>query len=207
MIHKKDLDKALLYESVKVLVESSYTHIHLSQQKLFTLYSLAFQYLLFKSIKDPGAYIIRVEDSHLAEKLSRKAKDDSTRRFMQKILLPRRLNYKNSTFYLDYFHMGSWSNTKDIPPSRIKAGLVVKNTTTRPFDEHALVDEVGEESPVMVDLPDQYYFTSLQKVAPKTIVIAFEEEFPNVEKIEFPFIKKEVKALSGVKLASDLNID
>lgn len=65
---KKDLDKSTLYEAVKTLVESGSKHIHLDQQKLFTLFSVAFQYILFRSTKHPGHYIIRIEDSMLAEK-------------------------------------------------------------------------------------------------------------------------------------------
>ena len=92
----KDLSKEDLYESVKTLVETEEEHIHLDQQKLFTLFSVAFQYLLFKSTKEPGAYILRIEDSALAEKLAKKSKDPSTRRFVQSLLLPRKLKYQKS---------------------------------------------------------------------------------------------------------------
>lgn len=44
-----DLDKKHLYESVKQLVETEeHPHIHLAQQKLYTLYSIAFQYMLYR---------------------------------------------------------------------------------------------------------------------------------------------------------------
>ena len=111
---RKDLTKELLYEGVKTLLESNKNHIHLPQQKLYTLFSLAFQYMLYNSTKDAGAYIIRIEDGQLAEKLARKAKDDVTRKFMQRLMLPRRLKYGNSTFYLDFFHIGSWSTVNEI---------------------------------------------------------------------------------------------
>ncbi len=39
---KKDLEKELLYNGVKTLVEHPSPHLHLPQQKLFTLFSLGF---------------------------------------------------------------------------------------------------------------------------------------------------------------------
>src|SRR5690606_7633579 len=95
-------------------------HIHLCQQKLYTLFSIAFQYLLYQSSKNNGAYIIRVEDSFLAEKLARKAKDETSRKFMARLLHTRKLRYERSTFYLDYFNLQSWSLTADLPKSRLK---------------------------------------------------------------------------------------
>ena len=83
---KKDLDKSTLYEAVKTLVEHPAKHIHLDQQKLFTLFSIAFQYILFRSTKHPGHYIIRIEDPSLAEKLARKAKDETTRKFIGRLI-------------------------------------------------------------------------------------------------------------------------
>ena len=75
MFSKKDLDKTTMYEAVKSLLEEEAPHLHLDQQKLFTLFSIAFQYILFRSTKYPGHYIIRIEDSFLADKLARKAKE------------------------------------------------------------------------------------------------------------------------------------
>ena len=74
-----DITKQDLYEGVKTLIETDALHIHLTQQKLFTLFSVGFQYLLFESTRNPGAYIIRVEDGYLADKLAKKSKDPSTR--------------------------------------------------------------------------------------------------------------------------------
>ena len=126
---KKDLDKSTLYEAVKTLVETPARHIHLDQQKLFTLFSIAFQYILFRSTKHPGHYIIRIEDSLLAEKLAKKAKDETTRKFMMRLLVPRRLAYGNSTFHLDYFPLATWGTTKDLPKEKIQGAIVVKNTS------------------------------------------------------------------------------
>jgi len=74
---RTDLPKKLLYDSVKTLLDQQEknSHIQLDQQKLFTLYSIAFQYLLFTSTKKPGSYIIRIEDSSLAERLAKKSKE------------------------------------------------------------------------------------------------------------------------------------
>ena len=69
-----DISKQDLYEAVKTLVECDEPHIHLHQHKLFTLFSIAFQYMLFRSTKKPGCYIIRVEDSILADKLAKNQK-------------------------------------------------------------------------------------------------------------------------------------
>src|SRR3989339_1189447 len=102
---KKDLSKQELYEAVKMLVDTddSHPHIHLNQHKLFNLYSIAFQYMLYRSTKNPGAYIIRIEDSHFAEKISKRAKDPSSRKFLQALLLPRKIKYNSSTLFLDFF--------------------------------------------------------------------------------------------------------
>ena len=67
--------------SVKAVVELEKPHIHLTQQKLYTLFSIGFNYFLFESGRNPGHYIIRVEDSYLLEKLIRKSKDDTSRNF------------------------------------------------------------------------------------------------------------------------------
>lgn len=88
-----DLSKEHLYEGVKQLVEAETNKIHLNQPKLYTLMSLGFQYLLYLSTKTPGAYLIRIEESILADKLMKKSKDPSTRKFLAKLLTTRKLNY------------------------------------------------------------------------------------------------------------------
>jgi len=40
---KKDLKPEQLYEAVKQIIETDHPHIHLGQQKLYTLFSIAFQ--------------------------------------------------------------------------------------------------------------------------------------------------------------------
>jgi hypothetical protein len=201
-----DLTNKELYEGVKFLVDSEkHDHVHLSQHKLFTLFSLAFQYLLYKSTKSPGAYIIRIEDSMLAEKLARKAKDSSSRKFLRTLLLPRKYKYQKSTFYLDFFHIGSWGLTAEIPKGKLKAALIIKNTSSRPMNEMDLVED-EEGNTVHNPLPPQYYLNSLKEAVPRTITIAFEEEFENSHDIIFPFIKKdETKTISGVTLSSELD--
>lgn len=198
-----DLSKQDLYEGVKTLIETDSIHIHLPQQKLFTLFSIGFQYLLFQSTRNPGAYIIRVEDGHLAEKLAKKSKDPSTRKFMQSLLIPRKLKYEKSVFYLDYFHMGSWNLTNEIPKDKIQAALVVKNTSSRPLMEIAS-EEIDENS-----FPDTtkngQYLKTLMDFVPRTITIAFEENFEGTTQVSFPFIKKEKeRTVSGVTIHDEV---
>lgn len=201
-MHSKDLSKELLYQSVKTLVEAETPHLHLPQQKLFTLYSIAFQYFLYCATKCPGAYIIRIEDSLLADKLMKKSKDSSTRRFLETLMVPRKLKFQASTFYLDFFHLGTWSLTNEIPKEKIKGALIIKNSTCRPMQE---VDE--EQDPVLAALPPNYYYTSLQEFVPKTVLIAYGEAFPNTKVIEFPFIEKERERLAhGVTISKDIDL-
>ncbi len=211
MTLKKDLEKEMLYQGVKTLVEHPCPHIHLPQQKLFTLFSVAFQYILFRSTKNPGHYIIRIEDSFLAEKLARKAKDESTRRFLQKMLLPRRLAYGNSTFHLDYFTLGSWGVTKDLPREKIQAAVIVKNTSHNP-----LIDE-GDFRHVPEDAQNEaaaqlfgkhYYLASLMETVPRTVTIAYDEDYQGTEKVSFGFIEDDAAGpAGGVRLAAGLQFE
>ncbi|MDO9180770.1 MAG: hypothetical protein Q7U04_00110 [Bacteriovorax sp.] len=201
-----DLSKSDLYEGVKTLIETDAVHIHLPQQKLFTLFSIGFQYLLFQSTRAPGAYIIRVEDGHLGEKLAKKAKDPSTRKFMQSLLIPRKLKYEKSVFYLDYFHLGSWNLTNDIPKDKIQAALVVKNTSSRPMMEFEM--ENPEEDSVPDTIKNGQYLKTLMSSSPRTITIAFEETFEGTDQVNFSFIKKEKeRTVSGVTISDDLEWD
>ncbi len=202
------LTKQQLYESVKLLIESPEAHIHLNQHKLYTLVSIAFQYLLFQSTKDPGYYIIRTEDHQLLDKLARKAKDPSTRKFLDRLGQTRRLKYGGSTFYLDYFQMSTWAQTNDLPKERIKAAMVVKNASPTPLSDSPYLQEITDLRAEGVEISDFNYLSVLQEFVPKTISIAFEVDFPKTEKIHFPFIKKDDhKGLSGVKISKDVNFE
>jgi hypothetical protein len=206
---KRDIQKEHLYEAVKTLVESDSQHIHLNQAKLFTLFSIGFQYLLFRSTKTPGHYIIRIEDSMLCERLQRQAKDDTTRKFLTKMALPRKLKYGESTFHVDFFNVATWSNTKDLPATKVQGALIVKNTNNAPLiDDSSFKALSGDEEVVEIGLPKNYYLTSLDFV-PKTIIIAMDENFDNREVVRFPFIKEEIKEKPafGVKIAEDLVFD
>ncbi len=204
----KDLPKEDLYSAVKTLVETEGQHLHLCQQKLFTLFSVAFQYMLFRSTKKPGVYIIRIEDSILAEKLAKKSKDMSTRRFIQSLLLPRKLKYGKATFYLDFFHIGSWSMTSEIPREKIQGAIVIKNTSSRPMTEIDLEEDSEDPNP-MAALSKDYFIETLADFVPKTITIAFEwePESMELEKVTFPFIKKEKEHVAGLKVSEDFDID
>lgn len=198
-----DLTKQDLYEGVKTLIETDAIHVHLPQQKLFTLFSIGFQYLLFQSTRNPGAYIIRVEDGHLAEKLAKKAKDPSTRKFMQSLLIPRKLKYEKSVFYLDYFHLGSWNLTSEIPKDKIQAALIIKNTASRPMMEIEIEDE---DNTVPDTIKNGQYLKTLMDNVPRTITIAFEETFEGTTQVNFPFIKKEKeRTVSGVTIHDDVD--
>jgi len=206
----KDLPKEDLYTAVKTIVETDASHIHLNQQKLFTLFSVAFQYMLYRSTKKAGAYIIRIEDSQLAEKLARKSKDTSTRRFIQSLLLPRKLKYGKSTFFLDFFHIGSWQMTSEIPREKIQGAIVIKSTQSKPMTEMTDLDENGEEEiNPMAGLPKDYFISSLTDFVPKTLTVAFEwePETCDLTPISFPFIKKEKEHVAGLKVSNEIDLD
>lgn len=204
---QRDLAKDVMYEGVKTLVEAEVNHIHLPQQKLYTLYSLAFNYFLYMSGKEPGHYIIRVEDSYLLEKLIRKSKDDSSRKFLQKMALPRKLKYGRSTFHVDFFNFTTWANTNEIPKDKIKGALIVKNANKSPIGHDFSEDEEMMET--LKSLPENYFLYSLKEFVPKTITIAYEEELEGTTQIKFPFIKEEEssKTVKGVSIAADINVD
>lgn len=201
---RNDLTKEQLYESVKSLQESAGPHLHLNQQKLFTLSSIAFQYLLFKSTKNPGVYLIRIEDGHLADKLAHKSKDDTTRRFMEKLLLPRRLKFGDSTFILDYFKESSWERIQEMPISRYRAALVVRNTTRRPFQE---LDEDQNAAAALAAAHNLDFMPRLMGHFAQTLTIAYDVTIPDAQVVRFDFITEEEQNLSGVKLADHLSLD
>lgn len=200
---RSDLSKQDLYDSVKTLVECEIPHLHFDQHKLFTLFSIAFQYMLFMSNKKPGAYILRIEDSALADKLAKKSKDASTRKFMQSLLIPRKLKFGKSMFFLDFFHIGSWNLTKDIKREKIQGAIIVKNTSSRPMDPMEMDEE--EENP-MASLPPNYFLDTLTDFVPKTITIAYEHTFDGIETLQFPFIVKDrERSISGVTIGKDID--
>ena len=211
---KDDLSKDHLYESVKQIIDietKSKIHLHLNQHKLYTLFSIAFNYILFNSTKNPGTYIIRVDGPILAEKLAKKAKDNASRKFMESLLMPKKLIYKGSTFYLDFFQIGSWNRTKDLNKEKIKGALIVKNTAKKPLEGKSDTTEVEDEVTTSIpddainDLPKDFYISSLTEFVPKVLLVAYEEEFEDFEKVSFPFIKKEKEPLlKGVTIASDV---
>lgn len=207
LMTNRNLSKEVLYEGVKFLLESDAKHIHLTQQKLYTLYSLAFNYFLYKSGNNPGHYIIRIEDSYLLEKLIRKAKDDTSRKFLQKMALPRKLKYGNSTFHVDFFNFSTWANTNEIPKDKVKGAIIVKNTNKSPIGHDFTDDEEVLET--LKILPPNYYLDSLRDFVPNTIVIAYEEIFEGSTPVVFPFIKEEEsqKIVKGVSIASGINVD
>ncbi len=211
LMSRKDIDKKDLYESVKTLIEADCDHIHFNQQKLYTLFSIAFQYMLYQSGKKPGAYIIRAEHGGLAEKLARKSKDEVTRKFMNRLLRTRKLSYERSTFYLDYFNFQSWNITSDIPPNRLQGAIIVQSTSRDPMNETSIMfnmeDQINEDVAEVVNpfahLGDHYYVNLLKETCKKTITVAFEENFEDLTPMSFDFIPDPDDTLNGVKISSD----
>jgi hypothetical protein len=203
----RDLEKDLMYAGVKSLLDFNNPHIHLPQQKLYTLYSLAFNYFLYQSEKKPGHYIIRVQDSYLLEKLTRKAKDLTSRKFLQKLALPRKFRYNNSVFHLDFFNFSTWANTNELPKDKIQGALIVKNATKSPVGHDFTEDE--EIQNILETLPPHYYLYSLKEYVPQTITIAFDEIYEDVEQLEFEFIQDEPseQAFKGVTISADIKWD
>jgi len=201
---REDLKKEQLYESVKTLLETEEKHIHLPQQKLYTLFSVAFQYMVYRSTKEKGVYLIRIEDSQLTDKICRNAKDPSTRKFLRALMLPRKLKYGKSVFYLDFFHLGSWSITQDIDSSKFKGAIIVKNTSEKLMMETSEEDEASDQ---MVMPSPNFYLESLVEFIPKTITIAYDHYFEGLKEIEFPFIKKTNENISGITVSKEIDLD
>lgn len=202
---RKDLDKNTLYNGVKTLIESDRPHLHLPQKKLYTLFSLAFQHMLFSASKNKGHYIIRVEDSYLAEKLARKAKDTTTRRFLGKMIVPRRLSYNGSTFHLDFFNIKSWGVTQNLAKEKIKGAIIVKNASVNPLMDEASLS--FEEEALQMGLDKNYFLSSLISFVPQTTTIAFDCELPETQKIYFDFIEEKEELVGGVKLSANINLN
>jgi hypothetical protein len=208
---RSDISKTELYNSVKSLIDSPEKHLHFNQHKLYTLFSIAFQYMLFNSTKEPGAYIIRVEDARLAEKLAKKSKDPSTRKFMQSLLVPRKIKFEKSMLYLDFFNVNSWNITADIKPERIKGAVIVKDTSdSKPMDAYADGESEADQqtAALLASLPENYYLETLKDVTPNIIAIGYEQEYAGLSPFTFPFIvKEERKTISGVTINSDVSWD
>lgn len=204
-----ELSKEHLYEGVKLLVESNSSKIHLTQPKLYTLMSLGFQYILYLSTKNPGSYLIRLEESLLADKLMKKAKDQSTRKFLSKLMTTRKLNFGQSSLYLDYFHPQSWQMTQTVPNQKWKAALVVKGTSPKTFldigteDSSSELDGEGSDKSQsnlnsINPFDENVYLAPLCELPIKVLWIAFEHNTPpQFDQIKFPFIPDKEEALPG----------
>jgi hypothetical protein len=173
---KKDLTKMQLYESVKILVDLDQSLIHLPQIKIYTVFSIAFQYLLYHSTKSVGHYIIRVQDPIFAQKLAKFAKDFSTRKFMDKLLDLGKLKYQNSTFFLDSFHVGSWHKTKELQIDDIQGVLIAK---------HCRVDN---DNTILELLPEEFYYSSFVGIVPKLLLIDPEDFYDGFYQVKFPVV-------------------
>src|SRR5690606_8386223 len=114
--------------------------------------------------------------------------------------------YGRSTFYLVFFHVSSGKLTKDIPPNKLKAALVVKNTSDKLMEEIPVGHEDHGAEPSL--FREGCWYSSLQEIPPKTLGIAFEKEFNGTSPIRFDFIKKErERSLAGVRLSQEIIFD
>ncbi len=226
----RDLTKKELMSSVQLVVEnvgieSPLGLFYLDQHKLFTLVSISFQHLLFTSTKNPGTYVIRVQDGVLAEKIAKRAKDPSTRRFFQSLLLPRKLKFGRSTLLLDFFNVGSWSQTvrdavsgpeRNSKSKQLKGALVIKNPKAPPIletdsDDLALPPQAfsGGVSGESLGIPLAVHLEALVKTSSFVLLIDSEKEYENaaqklgMKKIIFPLISSTDQQKDGVYIASD----
>jgi hypothetical protein len=143
------------------------------------------------------------------DKIQYKAKDETTRKFIRQLALPRRFKYQNSVFHLDFFNISTWANTNELPKEKIKGALVIKNASKKPVNFVAETEEDLEAMAVLKNLPSDYYISYIKDYAPKTITIAFEEEYDYLKKVQFPFIKEDPKEklAHGVKIADNIKWD
>lgn len=202
-----DLSKEQLYEGVKSLVEQEARFIHLPQPKLYTLSSLSFQFFLYNSTKRKGSYLIRVEDGFLAEKLAKKSKDESSRKFLTKLLNTRKLTFNQATFYLDYFHPQSWPITQHIPLHNWQGALVIKGTGTKTFIDNGVDPEADHAQGVLSPIDENIYLMPLTKFQPKIIYVSFNSQTPPEFKLhKFSFIpdKEEDELHEDVSLHEEI---
>lgn len=202
-MRNKDLSRETLLNSIKHLLSCDESHIILDQHKLYTLYSIAFQYMLYLSTKDAGAYILRLENSQLLDKIIQKSKDQTTRNFMHKLSLPRKLKYGQSTFFLDFFNLSSWGMTSEIPHEKIKGAIIVFSASPPPLeDSESFSDHIIEKD---------YYLNLLLDVCPKTITISYDRLFTTSKpqkSVQFDFIpSKNLDAVRGVRLAQNFDFE
>lgn len=200
---KSDLKKETMYEGVGLLLDCPHPHMHLDQQKLYTLFTLAMQYFMYLSSKEKGHYIIRLEDSYLLEKLQRRSKNDIVRKMLHKLALPRRLKYGESVFHLDFFNVSTWSSTNELPREKIKGALVVKNSQSAPLS-FGVEDEA--DAAIIAALPKNHFHSCLVDWIPRSIIIAFDEDYDQTQKLRFPFIKETPREniAEGVNIYGDV---
>lgn len=144
----------------------------------------------------------------LAEKLARKAKDETTRKFIGRLLVPRRLAYGNSTFHLDYFPLATWGVTKDLPKEKIQGAIIVKNTSHNPLIDESDFRHINEDDQAVQLFGKDYYLNTLKEISPRTIMIAFDEKYEGLETIQFDFIEeKQERMVDGVKISEDVQFE
>src|SRR5690606_38953855 len=97
---------------------------------------------------------------------------------------------------------------KDLPQGKIQGAIVVKNTQHTPLIDDSDFRNVTSDEQAVALFGKHYYLSSLQEIVPKTITIAFDEDFENLHQIKFPFIEdKNDRAVNGVIINEDLGLD
>ena len=97
--------------------------------------------------------------------------------------------------------------TNEIPKDKLKCAIVVKNTSSRPMTEVDLMEDEEVDPLKELNLPSNYYMTSLIENVPSTIGIALDDKVAQMKDVEFEFIPKEEERVKGVTLAKGLNLD
>lgn len=127
---------------------------------------------------------------------------------MNRLMVPRRLTYGNSTFHLDYFPLATWGVTKDLPKEKIQGAIIVKNTSHNPLIDETDFRHIAEDEQGIALFGKNYFLTTLMDIAPTTITIAFNEEFEGLDCIQFDFIEeKSERYVDGVMISGDIQIE
>jgi hypothetical protein len=176
-----DLDPEQMSQAILEL-ENSQGHLHLTQPKLYTLFTHSFHLLLQRALSERGAYLLRLEDAALASKLIKRAKSAAARKCLEKVLIARKVALGKSLLYLDYFAPNSWGQTMQQQTLTWKMALVVNHA-----DPHQVADP--QQAPLSSDL----YLTPMCSIFEKICWVAFEQQAPaGFQNFEFSFIKKEL---------------
>jgi hypothetical protein len=98
--------------------------------------------------------------------------------------------------------------TKDIPKEKIQGAIIVKNTSHNPLIDETDFRHVNEDDQAVNLFGKHYYLSTLMDIAPRTITIAFNEEFEGLEPIEFGFIEESSeRTIDGVRISENIQFE